>query len=68
VRPKTCVSLMLIILFAATLPLVPLFASHAPTIKRSKSDRDINAIGQRNIMHAQDRKYIGSPLIVLLCR
>jgi len=43
--------------FAATLPL---FASRASSIRRSKSDRDINAIGHRDIVRAQDRKFIGS--------
>jgi predicted Zn-dependent protease len=60
VRTKTCASLM-VILFAATLPLVPLFASHAETIKRSRSDRDINAIGHRDIMHGKERQFITSP-------
>jgi predicted Zn-dependent protease len=46
--------------FAAT-PLVPLFAAPAPSINRSKSDRDINAIGQRDVMHRQDPKVVGSP-------
>jgi beta-barrel assembly-enhancing protease len=49
--------MVLLLAFAATLSL---FASRAPSIKRSKSDRDINAIGYRDIVHAQDRKFIGS--------
>jgi predicted Zn-dependent protease len=52
-----CVALV----FAGTLSLVPVFASPAPSVKRSKSDRDINAIGQREIMRAQVQKLIGSP-------
>jgi beta-barrel assembly-enhancing protease len=51
----------MLILFAATLPLVPLFASHAETIKRSRSDRDINAIGHRDIVHGKERQFITSP-------
>ena len=43
--------------------IAPLFASRVPPIKRSKSDRDINAIGHRDIVHAQDRKVIGSPVL-----
>ena len=49
---------LVLLTFAATLPL---FASRASSIKRSKSDRDINAIGHRDIVLAQDRKFIGSP-------
>jgi hypothetical protein len=36
--------------FPATPPVVPLFASSARSIKRSKSDRDINAIRHRGIL------------------
>lgn len=59
-RTKTCASLLLTILFAATLPSVPLFASPAPTIKRSRSDRDFNAIGHRDIVHGKERPFIAS--------
>jgi predicted Zn-dependent protease len=55
-RPHVALAL-LALAFAATLPV---FASRAPSIKRSKSDRDINAIGHRDIAHEQDRKFIGS--------
>jgi beta-barrel assembly-enhancing protease len=49
-----------LILFVATL-LAPLFAAHAQTGKRSRSDRDINAIGHREILHGQERTFIPSP-------
>jgi predicted Zn-dependent protease len=60
-RRTHLVAVWLTLAFAATLSLIPLFASSAPPIKRSKSDRDINAIGQREIIHEQVRKFIGSP-------
>lgn len=50
VRTKTCALVVLITVFSATPPVVPPFASSAPSIKRSKSDRDINAIGRRDIL------------------
>jgi beta-barrel assembly-enhancing protease len=55
VRTKTRASL---VLFAATV-LIPLLAAHAQT-RRSKSDRDLNAIGHREIIHGDERKFIGS--------
>src|SRR5260370_7395590 len=56
------VSILLLTLgFVADPLLVPLFASPVPSIKRSKSDRDINAIGHRDIMREPTRKFIGSP-------
>jgi predicted Zn-dependent protease len=48
-------------LFVAALLFVPLFASQAAAVKRSKSDRDINAIGRRDIVHGNERKFITSP-------
>ena len=57
---RTLLILSLTVVFNAN-PLVRLFASPAPSIKRSKSDRDINAIGHRDILHPQVRKFIGSP-------
>ena len=50
VRTKSCALVVLITPFLATPPVVPLFASSAWSIKRSKSDRDINAIGHRGIL------------------
>ena len=47
--------------FAANLSPVSLFASPASSTKRSRSDRDINAIGHRDIVRGQVRKFIGSP-------
>ena len=49
-RTKSCALVVLITPFPATPPVVPLFASSARSIKRSKSDRDINAIGHRGIL------------------
>jgi len=57
---RTVLIASLTLAFAAATPLVPLFASSAPSIKRSKSDRDINAIGHRDVMHRQDPKVVGS--------
>ena len=57
---RTVLIASLTLAFAAT-PLVPLFALPAPSIKRSKSDRDINAIGHRDVMHRQHPKLFGSP-------
>lgn len=48
-------------LFAALLTFVPLFCSQAVAVRRSKSDRDINAIGHRNIIRGDERKFIASP-------
>ena len=62
-KPKPYAKVILLAGLCVCEPAVFLFASHAPSAKRSKSDRDINAIGHRDITHAQDRKYIGSPLI-----
>jgi len=47
-------------LFAAALLIVPLFAAQAAAVKRSKSDRDISAIGRRDIVHGDERKFITS--------
>jgi hypothetical protein len=49
-RTKSCALVVLITPFPAIRPVVPLFASSARSIKRSKSDRDINAIGHRGIL------------------
>jgi len=57
---RTVLIASLTLTFAAT-HLVPLFASAAPSSKRSKFDRDINAIGHRDVMHRQDPKVVGSP-------
>jgi len=48
-------------LFATVLTFVPLFCAQAAVVRRSKSDRDINAIGHRNIIHGAERKFIVSP-------
>lgn len=48
-------------LLAAVLTFVPLFCSQAAAIRRSKSDRDINAIGHRKIIHGDERKFVGAP-------
>jgi len=48
-------------LFAAVLTSIPLFCSQATAARRSKSDRDISAIGRRNIAHGDDRKFISAP-------
>lgn len=48
-------------LFATVLTFVPLFCTQAAGIRRPKSDRDINAIGHRNIIHGNERKFVGSP-------
>lgn len=50
-----------IALFAAVVTFVPLFCSQAAAVRRSKSDRDINAIGHRQIVRGNDRKFISSP-------
>ena len=47
-------------LFATFLTFVPLFYSQAAAVRRSKSDRDISAIGHRNIIHGDERKLVGS--------
>ena len=47
-------------LFAGTLLFVSLFAARAAAVKRSKSDRDITAIGRRDIIHGTERKFITS--------
>src|SRR5215471_13544205 len=54
-------TLSLTLLFVANPLLVPLLASPAASIKRSKSHRDINAIGHRDILRSQVRKFVGSP-------
>ena len=48
-------------LFAAVLTSIPLFCSQAAAARRSKSDRDISAIGRRNIAHGDERKFISAP-------
>lgn len=57
---RTLLILSLTLVFNAN-PLVSLSASPAPSIKRSKSDRDIDAVGHRDILQPQVRKFIGSP-------
>ena len=47
-------------LFAAALLFVSVFAAQAATVKRSKSDRDITAIGRRDIIHGNSRKFFTS--------
>jgi len=47
-------------LFAAASLLILLFTAPAAAVKRSKSDRDINAIGRRDIVHGDERKFITS--------
>jgi len=61
VTSRTYRVVLLTLAFAATLPVVPLFASPAPSTKRSRSDRDISAIGHRDVTNVQDRKFIGLP-------
>ena len=58
---RTVSILLLTLVFVADPLLDRLFASPVPSIKRSKSDRDISAIGHRDIMREPDRKFIGSP-------
>jgi len=53
-RPYSLVVSMVLAL-AVTLPPEPLFASPTPSSKRSPSDRDINAIGHREIVRGKDR-------------
>jgi predicted Zn-dependent protease len=45
----------MVLALAVTLPPEPLFASPTPSSKRSQSDRDINAIGHREIVRGKDR-------------
>jgi predicted Zn-dependent protease len=61
VASRTLLLVPLTLAFVATPPLAPLFGSPAQSVKRSKSDRDIDAIGHRDVMHRQDPKFIGSP-------
>jgi predicted Zn-dependent protease len=53
-------SRILMMLFAAALLFISLFSAQAAAVKRSKSDRDINAIGRRDIVHSNERKFITS--------
>lgn len=52
--------LLAILLILVSFPLVPLDAAPPSSAKRSKTDRDINAIGQREIVPEQIRKFVGS--------
>jgi len=61
VRTHSGTSRTSLAVFATVLILVPLLCSQADAVRRSKSDRDINAIGHRNIVHGDERKFIGSP-------
>jgi predicted Zn-dependent protease len=58
---KRAVILCAVLLVLVSLPPVPLDAAPPSSTKRSKTDRDINAIGQREILPEQIRKFVGSP-------
>src|SRR6516225_10912417 len=58
---KTCSTRTLILSCSATSLFVALLPSQAAAVRRSKSDRDINAIGHREIVHGDARKFISSP-------
>jgi predicted Zn-dependent protease len=58
---ERAVTLLAILLILVSLPLVPLDAAPPSSTKRSRTDRDINAIGQREIVPEQIQKIIGSP-------
>jgi predicted Zn-dependent protease len=53
-RPHSFVVLLLLAFAISLLPEL-LFASSTPSTKRSQSDRDINTIGHREILHGKDR-------------
>jgi predicted Zn-dependent protease len=60
VQTQSSTSLTSLALIAAVATFVPLFSSQATAVRRSKSDRDINAIGHRDIIHGKERPFITS--------